>query len=97
MPCEFCVLGKHARTPFLAHTKRRENPLELVHSDLAEANVTSLGGEKYILTFTDDTINYGMVFILANKNMSMVLKAVKEYQAWAKCQSGYVIKEIQTD
>jgi hypothetical protein len=97
MVCESYVLGKHARTPFLVRTERRENPLELVHSDLAEANVTSLGGGKYVRTFTDDATNHGIVFILANKNASTVLKAFKEYQAWAERQSGYRIKEMRTD
>jgi hypothetical protein len=68
-----------------------------VHSDLAEANVTSLGGGKYVLTFTDDATNHGIVFILTNKNASTVLKAFKEYQAWAECQSEYKIKEMRTD
>jgi hypothetical protein len=75
------MLGKHARTPFLPRTERQGKRLELVHSDLAEANVTSLGGGKYVLTFTDDATNHGIVFILANKNALTVLKAFKEYQA----------------
>jgi transposase InsO family protein len=97
MPCASCVLGKHARTPFPARTEHRENSLELVHSDLAEANVTSLGGGKYVLTFTDDATNHGTVFILANKNALTVLNAFEEYQAWAERQSGCKIKEIHTD
>jgi hypothetical protein len=58
---------------------------------------TSLGGGKYVLTSTDDATNHEIVFILANKNASTVLKAFKEYQASAERQSGYKIKEIRTD
>ena len=97
MPCASCVLGKHARTPFQPRSERRANPLDFVHSDLAEANVTSLGGGKYVLTFTDDATNHGTIFILANKKASTVLSAFKEYQAWAERQSGCTIKEIRTD
>jgi hypothetical protein len=50
-----------------------------MHSDLAEANVTSIGGGKYVLTFTDDATNHGSVFILKNKSASMVLSAFQEY------------------
>ena len=98
-PCEPCALGKHARTPFKPRTASewRKNTLELVHSDLAEANVQSLGGGKYALTFKDDATSHGTVFILANKNAATVLKAFKEYQAWAERQSGHKIKEIRVD
>lgn len=80
-PCESCVIGKHPRSLFPARTEWRQNALELVHSDPAEANVPSLRGGKYVLTFTDDATALGNVFILANKNTSIVLNAFKEYQA----------------
>ena len=96
-PCESCILGKHARAPFPARSNRREKPLELVHSDLAEASVLSLGGGKYVLTFTDDATCQGNVFILANKMASTVLNAFKDYQAWAERQTRHRIKEIRMD
>ena len=68
-----------------------------MHSDLAEANILSLGGGRYVLTFTDDATAQGNVFILSNKNASTVLNAFKEYQAWAERQSGHHIKQIRTD
>ena len=69
----------------------------MIHSDLAEANVISIGGGKYVLTFTDDATDHGTIFILANKKSSTVLNAFKEYQAWAERQSGRKIKEIRVD
>ena len=96
-PCQACVLGKHARSPFPPRTERRENPLELVHSDMAEANVMSIGGGKYVLTFTDDATNHAFVYVLPNKNASTVLNAFKAYQAWAERQTGHKIKELRTD
>src|SRR5579862_9604022 len=96
-PCSSCVMGKHTRSPFPPRTKRRDRPLELVHSDLAEANILSIGGGKHVLTFTDDATDHGIVFILDNKSASTVLSAFKEYQAWAERQTGHKIKEIRTD
>ena len=72
-------------------------PLELVHSDLAEANILSLSKGKFVLTFTDDATNYGIINILPNKNSMTVLNAFKEFQAWAERQSGHKIKELRTD
>ena len=96
-PCKSCVLGKHACSPFKPHTEWRKNALELVHSDLAKANIASISGGKYILTFKDDATSHGTVFILVNKQLSTVLKAFKAYQAWAEHQSGWQIKELRVD
>src|SRR5437763_12079776 len=71
--------------------------LELVHSDLCECHITSLGGGRYVLTFTDDCTRHCRVYILPNKSSSMVLAAFKEYQAWVERQSGHKIKELRTD
>src|SRR5579859_5667748 len=96
-PCKPCILGKHHRTPFPSRDRRCGKPLELVHSNLCESNVTSLGGGKHVLTFTNDATNHGMVYVLPNKSAPTVLKAFKEYQAWAERQSGCKIKELRTD
>jgi hypothetical protein len=38
-----------------------------------------------------------MVYILKSKSSSTILNAFKEYQAWAKHQSGHKIKELRTN
>ena len=91
------MYGKQPRQPFHSLGKRRDKPLELIHSDLSEPNVISLGGGKYPLTFVDDHTRHCRVYVLANKHPSTVLKAFKEYQAWAERQSGHRIKELRTD
>jgi transposase InsO family protein len=96
-PCKGCMHGKQPRQPFHSLGKRRDKPLELVHSDLSESNVISLGGGKHVLTFVDDRARHCRVYILSNKTPSTVLKAFKEYQAWAERQSGHKIKELRTD
>src|SRR5205823_11629208 len=97
--CSSCEIGKHHRLPFhpVPKEKRRSKPLELVHSDLCECHVTSLGGGRYVLTFTDDCTRHCRVYILPNKFSSTVLAAFKEYQAWAERQSRQKIKELRTD
>jgi transposase InsO family protein len=97
LPCEPCIYGKQHRNPFPSRDRRRGAPLELVHSDLCESNVISIGGGKHVLTFTDDMTNHGTIYILPNKNSATILKAFKEYQAWAERQSGFKIKELRTD
>jgi len=87
--CESCAYGKQHRLPFLPRTERRSKPLELVHSDLCESHVISMGGGRYALTFTDDATSYGRIYILSNKKSSTVLKAFKDFQAWAERQSGH--------
>src|SRR5579859_1009713 len=95
--CKTCIFGKHPRSPFPSRDRQRGKHLKLVHLDLCESNVTSLGGRKHILTFTDDCANHGMVYVLPNKSAPTILKAFKEYQADAERQSGYKIKELRTD
>ena len=95
--CELCAYGKQHRLPFLPCTEHRSKPLELVHSDLCESHVVSMGGGKYALTFTDDATSYSRVYVLSNKKSSTVLKAFKDFQAWAERQSGHKIKQIRTD
>ena len=53
-PCKGCMYGKQPRQPFHSLGKHRDKPLELIHLDLCELHVTSLGGGKYVLTFVDD-------------------------------------------
>src|SRR5579859_5146914 len=97
--CSSCEVGKHHRLPFhsIPKEKRRSKPLELVHSDLCECHVTSLGDGRYVLTFTDNCTRHCRVYILPNKSSSMVLTAFKEYQAWVERQSGHKIKELRAD
>ena len=96
-PCKGCMHGKQPRQSFHSLGKRRDKPLELIHSDLSESHVISLGGGKYVLTFVDDCTRHCRAYILSNKSPSTVLKAFKEYQAWAERQSGHKIKELRTD
>ena len=54
--CEACTRAKMHRIPVPKESSSKTTqPLELFHSDVcASMNIDSIGGSKYILTFTDD-------------------------------------------
>ena len=49
-----CSLGKHCRVSFCYRSKRKENILESIHSDLSGPIKVKSGGNKYFVTFIDD-------------------------------------------
>lgn len=78
---EPCTYGKQHRALFKSVSNRCSGPLERVDSKLCESHVVSMGGGKFVLTFTYNATNYGR---LPNKNASKVLAAFKDYQACAE-------------
>jgi len=53
--CEVCIFGKNHKIPFVKELWRAKFPLELVHTDVCgPMNISSIGGNKYFLTFIDD-------------------------------------------
>ncbi|KAG9450658.1 hypothetical protein H6P81_010623 [Aristolochia fimbriata] len=95
--CEWCMKGKQHRLPFEAgHSQRARRPLELVHTDIAGPfEVTSLGGNRYYLTFIDDFSRYTWVYFLKEK--SEALNKLKEFKALAENQSRKYIKVLRSD
>jgi transposase InsO family protein len=65
--CGICVQAKTARNPYKPSQRVTTRCLELVHSDLVEFPVTSLGGGKYVLVVTDDYSKWCGVKILKSK------------------------------
>ena len=62
--CEGCEKGKSKRLPFPPSKSRATRPLDLVHSDLDEMPVLSMGGYKYTATYLDDYSSFGVMFYL---------------------------------
>ena len=51
---------------------RASKPLELIHTDLCgPMNVDSIGGSKYMLTFTDDYSRYTTVYFITSKSETL--------------------------
>ena len=62
--CEGCEKGKSKRLPFPLSRLRAMQSLDLVHSDLDEMPVLSIGGYKYTATYLDDYSSFGVMFYL---------------------------------
>ena len=88
--CEGCEKGKSKRLPFPSLRSRALRPLDLVHSNLDEMPVLSIGGYKYTATYLDDHSSFGVMFYLKHKNEEF--NAFKAYKAWAERQLGITLK-----
>ncbi len=95
--CEACAQAKMHKIPFPKQsTKKTSRPLELIHSDLCgPMNVESIGGSKYVLTFTDDYTRYVTVYFLKSK--SEVLSKFEEYVNMVENMTGQKVQNLRTD
>ena len=92
--CEPCALGKMHRLPFPKHSENRASRiLEIVHTDLCgPMQVDSVGGSRYVLTFTDDYSRYNIVYFLKKK--SEVLGKFQEYVKHVENMSNQSLKHL---
>ena len=88
--CEGCEKGKSRQLPFPSSRLRAKRPLDLVHSDLDEMPVLSIGRYKYTTTYLDDYSLYGVMFYLKHKNEEFT--TFKQYKAWTQRQLGTTLK-----
>ncbi|KAE8702857.1 Detected protein of unknown function [Hibiscus syriacus] len=93
--CEHCITSKQHRLKFNTSNSRGKNVLELVHSDVWQAPVTSLGGAKYFVSFIDDYSRRCWVYPIKKK--SDVFSTFKNFKAWVELDSGNKIKCFRTD
>ena len=91
--CEACAQAKMHKIPFPKKTSRA---FELIHSDLCgPMNVESIGGNKYVLTFTDDYKRYVTVYFLKSK--SEVLSKFEQYVNMVENATGQRVQHLLTD
>lgn len=95
--CSHCLAGKQNRVSFKSHPpSRKQNVLDLVHSDLCGPMKTrSLGGSLYFVTFIDDHSRKLWVYTLKRKDQ--VLDVFKQFQAAVERETGKKLKCIRTD
>lgn len=94
--CEICPLGKQHRKPFKTSTTRATKILHLIHSDLCgPMEKRSIGGARYLLTFTDDYSRKLFVYFLPDK--SCVLDIFLEFKQLMENQTECKIKILRTD
>lgn len=81
LKCKVCAMGKQTRLPFPKSGSRANELLELVHSDIGgPMEVSSLGGSRYYLTFTDDKSRKIWIYFLEEAST----RHLKISEAWLK-------------
>ncbi|KAE8733376.1 hypothetical protein F3Y22_tig00001323pilonHSYRG00009 [Hibiscus syriacus] len=88
--CDHCITSKQHRLKFNKSNSRGKSVLELVHSDVWQAPVTSLGGAKYFVLFIDDYSRRCWVYPIKKK--SDVFSTFKNFKARVELDSGNKIK-----
>ncbi|KAH9684927.1 hypothetical protein KPL70_013734 [Citrus sinensis] len=94
--CEDCILGKASKIKFESAIHTTKEKLGYIHSDLwGPAQVTSLGGCKFFLTFIDDFSR--MVWVYALKTKDEVLEKFKRWKVLVENQTNLKVKVLRTD
>ena len=95
--CENCVHGKQKRVIFLRVGKQKKSEnLELVHTDVWQpAQVQSLSGSHYYVTFIDDATIKTWVYCIKQKYD--VFDNFMKWKALAENETGKRLKCLRSD
>lgn len=94
--CSICMKGKCTQKPFHTSETRADEVLEIIHTDVCgPMNKSSIGGAKYLLTFTDDKSRYVFVYFLKGKDE--VLSKFREFHTMIERQTGKKLKVLRSD
>ena len=75
---------------------RNNEPLDLIHSDVCDLKFTSTrGGNKYFITFIDDSTKYCYVFLLKSKDEA--IEKFILYKTEVENQLNRKVKVIRSD
>ena len=96
--CDSCKCAKAIRKPI--KKERTSKPTQAfgdeIHSDLwGPSPISTIGGHKYYISFTDDYSHYTSLNLLKYKDEAF--GAYKAFTAWAKTQHGAKIKCFRSD
>lgn len=81
--CAGCQYGKAHQLPYDKSNYQAKVPLELVHSDVfGPVKQSSIGGMKYMVTFTDDFSKFVWVYFMKEK--SETFSKFKQFKAEAE-------------
>ncbi|GJV47756.1 retrovirus-related pol polyprotein from transposon TNT 1-94 [Tanacetum coccineum] len=92
---EHCVISKQHRLKFKTSNFRSTCVLELVHFDVWQAPVQSLGGAKYFLSFID--VYSKRCWVYPIKKNPDVFEVFKVYKARVELDSRKKIKRLKTN
>lgn len=90
--CPICI---KAKSPFKARENVREEPLDLVHTDLMGPLEASIGGSKYLLTIIDD--HSRKIYCYPMQRKSDVLSNFKIFTEQAETQLEKRLKAVRSD
>jgi transposase InsO family protein len=93
--CEYCVTSKQQRLKFDTSTTKSKCILDLIHSDVWQAPVVSLGGARYFVSFIDDFSKRCWVYLIRRK--ADVLAVFKTFKARVELEYEKKIKCLRTD
>ncbi|RVW87884.1 Retrovirus-related Pol polyprotein from transposon TNT 1-94 [Vitis vinifera] len=93
--CEICVEAKLTRSSFQS-VERNTEPLDLIHSDICDLKfVQTRGGNKYFITFVDDSTKYCYVYLLKSKDEA--IEKFVLYKTEVENQLNKKIKVLRSD
>ena len=96
--CEPCVMAKQTRAHHPKVTTRVTNPLGRVYIDFwGPCRVTSIDGERYMLTFTDECTRMLWVVFTTYRNEDTVRAAFVEWRASAERDANVRLERIRAD
>ncbi|KAK9033709.1 hypothetical protein V6N11_049894 [Hibiscus sabdariffa] len=93
--CETCVEVKSTRSSFQT-IERITEPLDLIHSDVCDLKFAQTrGGNKYFITFIDDSTKYCYIYLLKSKDEA--IEKFKLYKQEVENQLNKKIKVVRSD
>src|SRR3954469_24750196 len=94
--CEPCLMGNMIKTLFSGMMERATDLLEIIHTDVCRPmSVSTRGGYRYFLTFTDDLSRYGYIYLMKHK--SKTFEKFKEFQNEVENHRNRKIKFLRSD
>ena len=96
--CLACTQGKMSRKPIPKEriSERSKTYGHIIHTDLwGPAQVQSLGGKSYYVSYTDDYSRETKIIFLAKK--SDTYQSYLDYEAWVEKQRNVPIKALQSN
>ncbi|GJS23016.1 retrotransposon protein, putative, ty1-copia subclass [Tanacetum coccineum] len=93
--CVLCMYGKMERKPYTHQVERAKDLLGLIHTDVCGPfRTVSRQGASYFVTFTEEFIRYGYVYLLKHKHE--VFETFKVFQKEVENQLGKTIKSLRS-
>ncbi|KAL0427499.1 UNVERIFIED_CONTAM: hypothetical protein Slati_2924700 [Sesamum latifolium] len=94
--CESCLKGKMTKKPFVGQSAIANGLLDLIHTDVCRPlSIPTRGGFSCFITFTDDHLRYGYVYLMRYK--SEAFGRFKEYRLKVENQTNSKIKALRSD